>query len=199
MLPEIPVSGCGGWWLPTSNQFFLDYNYMCDKIFREDQFSSFYVKLLTDRQRDRQTKNKQTDAEHYGISLAEVTRPLETLLFWIWTDRALSLCECGAWIELPGAVWQLETDASRLCLRSGLLVYLVLSCVVHVEQRSHNPLGSTSPAPSLPSHPQLQGSIGSWCPVSPGYKTASHRASQSMHPSFSDGSVFAVWYRFRYQ
>ena len=48
-------SGCG--WLPEVNQFFFVHRYICGKIFMKIRVVVFYVKLLTDR--DRQT-NKQT-------------------------------------------------------------------------------------------------------------------------------------------
>jgi len=54
-LSTIPRSGSGGGWLPKVNQFFLVHRYIRGKIFVkiEDPFSSFNVKLLTDKQTDK--------------------------------------------------------------------------------------------------------------------------------------------------
>ena len=73
---KIPGSGSGGGRLPKFNQFFLVYSlqiYIRGINFREDPFSSFYVKLLTDKQTD--------NAGHYITSLADVkTSPVGQLL-----------------------------------------------------------------------------------------------------------------------
>ena len=55
ILRKIPGYGSWSWWIPKFNQFFLVHRYICDNIFREDLFGSSYVKLLTDKQTNRQT------------------------------------------------------------------------------------------------------------------------------------------------
>ena len=68
ILFKIPVFGSEGGWLPKFNQFFLVHRHICGKNFCEDPFSSFYVKLVTDRQ---------TNDGHYITSLAHVTTLME--------------------------------------------------------------------------------------------------------------------------
>jgi len=53
--------------------------------FQDDLFSSFYVKLLTDRQRNRQTDRQITNAEHYITSLAKVIIFIWNL-YNVWCD-----------------------------------------------------------------------------------------------------------------
>ena len=56
--------------LPKFNQFFLMHRYICREFFCEDRFSSFHVKLLTD---------KQTDTGHHITSLADVMTTLSDI------------------------------------------------------------------------------------------------------------------------
>ena len=64
ILQKIPGSGSGSesGWLPKFNQFFLVHRCICGKFFYGDLFSSFPVKLLTDKQKNRQT-DIQTDKQ----------------------------------------------------------------------------------------------------------------------------------------
>jgi len=50
--------------LQKFNQFFLFNRFIFGKNFRKDPISSFYVKLLTDRQTDRQA-DRQKDSKTY--------------------------------------------------------------------------------------------------------------------------------------
>ena len=73
---KISGSGSGGGWLSKFNQFFLVHRHICWKKFREDPSSSFYVKLLTVKQTDRQT-----NAGHYISSLVETNIDIITATF----------------------------------------------------------------------------------------------------------------------
>ena len=49
---------------PNFNQFFLVQRFICGKNYHEETLGSFCVKLLTVRQTDKQTDNRQTPDKH---------------------------------------------------------------------------------------------------------------------------------------
>jgi len=53
--------------LPKFNQFFLVHRYICGKNFREDLISSFYVKLLTNSQTDKQSDKRRALHNLLGV------------------------------------------------------------------------------------------------------------------------------------